>query len=71
MHLQRHVIVGASAVIFPGVIVAQGCSIGAMSLVTKSTDPWGIYTGVPARRVKERSQALLALEKEFMDEYKA
>jgi acetyltransferase-like isoleucine patch superfamily enzyme len=69
VHLQRHVIIGASAVIMAGVTVATGCAIGAMALVTKTTEPWGIYTGVPAKRVKERSQNLLVLESQFLQEY--
>ena len=62
----KHVIIGASSVIFPGVIVSEGCSIGAMTLVNKSTDPWGIYVGNPARKVKNRKKDLLVLEKEFL-----
>ncbi len=65
----RHVIIGANSVILPGVEVAEGCSIGSMTLVTKSTEPWGIYTGVPAKRMKEREKDLLDLEKKFFEEY--
>ncbi|CAI8754289.1 acyltransferase [Pseudomonas sp. IT-P4] len=68
--LERHVIVGAGAIVMPGVTIKEGCSIGAMALVTKSTDPWGIYVGVPAERVKERKRDLLALEQIFLDEQK-
>lgn len=64
----KHVIVGAGSIIFPGVRVAEGCSIGAMTLVNKSTMPWGIYVGNPARRVKERKQDILALEQKFLEE---
>lgn len=60
--LGRHVIVGAGSIIFPGVQVAEGCSIGAMTVLNKSTSPWGIYLGNPARRIKERSKALLEME---------
>jgi acetyltransferase-like isoleucine patch superfamily enzyme len=63
------VIVGAGSVIFPGVHVAEGCSVGAMTLVNKSTLPWGVYVGNPARRVKERKQDLLALEQKFLEEF--
>ena len=66
--LGRHVIVGAGAIVFPGVDIAEGCSVGAMALVSKSTQPWGVYLGNPARRVKERKQDLLQLEKQFIDE---
>lgn len=66
--LGKHVIVGAGSTIFPGVNVATGCSVGAMALLNKSTHAWGIYVGVPARRVKERKKDLLVLEKNFMEE---
>ena len=63
----RHVIVGASSLVFPGVILAEGCSVGAMSLVRKSTDPWGVYIGNPAKRMKERKKDLLELEKRLLE----
>lgn len=66
--LKKHVIVGAGSIILPGVTVQEGCSIGAMTLVTKNTESWGIYVGAPARRVKERKKDLLALEKTFISE---
>ncbi|MBC3345846.1 acyltransferase [Pseudomonas sp. SWRI196] len=68
VQLKKHVIVGANSVIFPGVTVQEGCSIGAMTLITKSTDAWGIYVGAPARRIKERKRDLLMLEKIFVSE---
>jgi acetyltransferase-like isoleucine patch superfamily enzyme len=68
--LERHVIVGAGATIMPGITIKEGCSVGAMALVTKSTDPWGIYMGIPAVRVKERKQDLLDLERKFLGELK-
>ncbi len=68
--LGRHVIVGAGSIVFPGVEVAEGCSVGAMTLVSKSTEPWGVYVGNPARRVKERKKDLLDLERKFLEEIK-
>jgi acetyltransferase-like isoleucine patch superfamily enzyme len=64
----RHVIIGTNSVVFPGVDVAEGCAIGALTLVTKSTLPWGIYLGAPARRVKERERDLLILEAQYLRE---
>jgi len=46
--------VGANTVIFPGVTLSEGSVIGACSLVTKSTEPWTIYKGIPAKPVKPR-----------------
>jgi galactoside O-acetyltransferase len=66
--LGRHVIVGTNTVIFPGVEIAEGCAIGANSLVNNSTTPWGIYLGSPARRIKDRSMKLLDLEKRYLSE---
>jgi len=66
VYLRKHVIVGANSIVFPGVDIAEGCSIGAMTLVNKSTQPWGIYVGNPARRIKDRKKDMLELEKEFL-----
>lgn len=68
VYLGRHVIVGAGSVVFPGVRLEEGCSVGAMSLVRKSTFPWGIYVGNPAKRIAERKKDLLILEKKFLKE---
>jgi len=38
-----------------------------MSLVNKSIDPWGVYVGVPAIRIKDRSKNLLEKEKQFIE----
>ncbi|MCH8544052.1 MAG: acyltransferase [Alcanivorax sp.] len=66
--LERQVIVGAGSTIFPGVTIKEGCAIGAMSLVRRSTLPWGIYGGVPARRIKDRMRGILSLEESFLKE---
>lgn len=64
----KHVIIGTGSLVFPGVNIAEGCSVGALALVNKSTKPWGIYTGNPAKRIKDRSKDLLSLEIEFLNE---
>jgi acetyltransferase-like isoleucine patch superfamily enzyme len=62
----RHAIVGTGTVVLPGVEIGEGCAVGSLSLVKQSTEPWGIYAGIPARRIRERSRELLALETEFL-----
>lgn len=64
--LGRHVIVGTNSIIFPGVNVAEGCSIGAFTMVTKSTKPWGVYFGIPAKKIRDRKQGLLKLEVQYL-----
>ena len=66
--LGRHVIVGAGTVILPRVTVGDGASVGAMSLVTKTLDPWGVYFGCPVKKLKERSKRLLSLEAQLLAE---
>lgn len=65
VHIERHVVVGAGSIVLPGVKIGEGVSVGAMSLVNRDCDPYGIYVGSPARRVKERSLAFLKLAHEF------
>ena len=49
--------IGTNVVIMPNVTIGEGSVIGACSLVTKDTEPWTIYVGVPARPVKVRPRA--------------
>lgn len=64
--LGKHVIVGTGSIILPGVTLEEGVAIGALSLVTKDCETFGIYTGNPARRIKARKRDLLELEKAFL-----
>lgn len=45
--------IGVGATILPGVTIDKGCIVAAGAVVTKDTEPNGLYTGVPARRIKE------------------
>lgn len=51
--------IGANVTIMPSVVIAKGCIVGTGSLVTKSTEPDGLYVGIPACRVKELKKELL------------
>jgi dTDP-4-amino-4,6-dideoxy-D-glucose acyltransferase len=63
--VSRHVVVGTGSVILPGVHIAEGCAVGALSLVNHSTEPFGIYVGSPAQRVKDRQRGMLDHEARF------
>lgn len=62
----KHSIIGTNSVIFPGVIIGEGTAVGALSLVTKSTEAWSIYAGRPAKKIKKRKQDLLILEEKYL-----
>lgn len=64
--LGKHVIVGSGSVILPGVTLEEGVAVGALSLVHKRCEAFGIYSGNPARRIKERKRDLLELEQRLM-----
>lgn len=68
VHLCRHVVIGCASVILPGVTVGEGSSVGAMSLCQKNLDSWGIYVGIPVKRIRERSKKLLELENQLREE---
>ena len=44
------------------VIIEEGVSVGAMSLVNKSLNKWNIYIGIPCKKLKERKKDILELE---------
>jgi galactoside O-acetyltransferase len=61
--LEKHVIIGTGSTILPNVIIGEGASVGSMSLVNKSLEDWGVYVGIPCKRIKERDRKLLEYEK--------
>lgn len=50
--LEKGVWIGAGATILPGVTIHQGVVVGAGAVVTKDCVANSIYTGVPARRLR-------------------
>lgn len=46
--------IGANSVILKSVIIGTGSIIAAGSVVTKDVEPFSIYAGVPAKKIKER-----------------
>ncbi len=47
--LVRDIWIGANATVLGGVTVAEGCVIAAGAVLTRDTQPYGVYMGVPAR----------------------
>lgn len=46
--------IGINVVIMPGVKIAKGCVIGSNSVVTKDTEEYTVYGGIPAIKLKNR-----------------
>ena len=62
----RHSIVGTNSIIMPGVNLAEGTSVGALSMITTSTQEWSLYLGRPAKRMSSRRRDLLELEDKYI-----
>lgn len=64
--LDKHVLIATHCVILPGVHIGEGCSFGAMSMISRDCEPWGVYVGCPAKRIKERDRGILEVEKQLV-----
>ena len=47
----------ARAVVSPGINLGEGAVLGLASVATRDLDPWTIYAGVPAAKIRERQRA--------------
>ena len=59
VYLGKHVIIGSGSVVLPGVILHEGVAVGALSMITKDCEAFGVYIGSPAKKIKNRKKALL------------
>lgn len=66
--LCRHAIVGAGAVVFPGVVIGEGASVGSLTMVTRNLEPWSVNFGIPAKKIKNRKREMLELEQAYLAE---
>ncbi len=63
----RHTIIGAGSIILPGVTIEDGVAIGALSLVKKRCIEFGVYAGIPVKRIAKRKRNILDLERLFLE----
>jgi len=57
MRVGAYAWVCARACVAPGVNVGEGAVLGLASVATRDLEPWGVYAGSPAVKVKERKRA--------------
>lgn len=55
MRIGRYAWVAARAIVSPGANLGDGAILGLASVATKSLEPWSVYAGVPARKIKDRT----------------
>lgn len=61
VHIEKHVIIGSTSVILPGVVLHEGSCFG-LSLINHDSQAWSVNIGIPSKKIKERSKGLLDLE---------
>lgn len=59
-HIERGSLIGIGAIVLDGVRVGSGSIIGAGSVVTKDVPPRSLVVGVPAKPIRELSDAEVA-----------
>lgn len=65
--INKYVQLGANTIVMPGVNIDEGSVTGALSFVNKSLGKWGIYCGIPAEKIRNRSKKMLKLVKEYKE----
>jgi acetyltransferase-like isoleucine patch superfamily enzyme len=63
--IEKYVQIGAGNIILPDVVIGEGVTTGALTLINKSLESWSIYVGSPARFLKARSKGLLSQVEDF------
>lgn len=65
--IEKHVIIGSTSVVLPGVVLAEGSALGRFSLIKHSTEKWSINCGVPCKKYNNRSRDILELKRKFKE----
>lgn len=69
VHIGRHVIIGSTSVVLPGVTLGEGSAFGSFSFINRDIEPWTINAGIPCRKLKDRSRDLLKMEEMFLEAF--
>jgi acetyltransferase-like isoleucine patch superfamily enzyme len=51
--LKRGAFIGMNTTIMPGVTIGEGAIVAAGSVVTKDVEPFTVYGGVPAKKIRD------------------
>lgn len=68
VRLERQTLLGAGTTVLPGVVVEEGATVGAHSLVTGRLAAWTVNCGTPARHIGARDRdGVLEAERRFLE----
>ena len=54
INIEDDVWIGTGVRVLDGVTIRTGSVVGAGTVLTKSTEPYGVYVGVPGKKIKSR-----------------
>lgn len=52
--VEKYAWICARATVQMGVTISEGAILGLGAVATKDLEPWSIYAGVPAKKIKNR-----------------
>jgi sugar O-acyltransferase (sialic acid O-acetyltransferase NeuD family) len=55
--IEPYCFVGVNATLRDGITLGEGTCVAMGALITKTTEPWGLYLGAPAKRIKSSDEA--------------
>ena len=59
-----------NVIVHPGITIGEGAVVASNSVVTKNLEPWGVYMGSPAKRMKDRERnKIIDLEEDLKIKY--
>ncbi len=64
--LEKFVQLGANTLVMPNVKIKEGTAVGAMSFVNKDLEKWGIYVGIPCKKIKNRKRNIEILSEKII-----
>lgn len=65
VYISKHVIIGSTSVVLPGVVLEEGSAFGCFSFINHSSEAWSINAGIPFKKIKSRSKELLKYEQKM------
>lgn len=65
VYIGKHVIIGSTSVVLPGVTLKEGSAFGSFSFIKNDSEAWSMNVGIPCKMVGERRKDLLELEAKY------
>lgn len=66
--LERFVSIGTGCTIMKSSMLCEGSAFGSMSFISGYYEPWGIYAGIPCRKIKDRKKNMVNLAEIFLQQ---